>query len=328
VTLGPREERDGIDIQLRLAPAAKIEGIVTGPDGAPVPNVEITVLDPNPLPRGVIVSAYRNATSGKDGKYSITGVTPGVYPIFASTGYGPAPLWAAIDAVVSGRDVDVPIALKPALTISGRMVFDGTSPTPRDRVSILPTFWALRLGPGSGGLLLPAVAPDGAFTVTVRGGNYRIRSTLGRPAEPIAGWTLKSVVIGGVNVEDTVFSVTQNLDGVVVTFTDRVTEISGTLQDAAGQPVPDYALLVFSADERFWMPQSRRTQQTRPESNGRFLFRNLPPGEYFITALPDLDPSEWNDPAFLANVASQSPTRITLGEGEKKVQDLRIGRMQ
>ncbi len=124
------------------------------------------------------------------------------------------------------------------------------------------------------------------------------------------------------------FPVTQNIDGVVVTFTDRVTEISGTLQDAAGKPVPDYVLLVFSTDKRFWMPQSRRTQQTRPESNGQFLFRNLPPGEYFITALPDLDASEWNDPAFLANLASQSPTKITLAEGEKKVQDLKIGRIQ
>ncbi len=68
VSVGPREERDGIDIQLRMASAAKIEGVVTGPDGAPMPNVDITVLDPGPLPRGVIASAYRNATSGKDGK--------------------------------------------------------------------------------------------------------------------------------------------------------------------------------------------------------------------------------------------------------------------
>ncbi len=324
VPLGPHEERDGVNIQLRMVPTAKVEGVVTDPNGAPIANADITMMDPGPLPRGVLAASYRNATSGLDGKYSMTGITPGTYPIFASTRDSP-PLWSVTDVVVAGRDTDAPIAMRPALTISGRMVFEGASPPPRDIATLLPRFTVLREGPGQAGLLPPTVGPDGTFSATVMGGKLRVGSPFVRPPGPIAGWILKSVVINGQNVEDVAFEVTQNIDGAVVTLTDQTTEISGMLQDAAGKPAPDYVLLAFPADKRFWLPQSRRTQQARPDANGRFLIRNLPAGDYLITALTDVDPSQLSDPAFLAELAAQAPIKITLGEGEKKVQNIRVG---
>ena len=52
---------------------------------------------------------------------------------------------------------------------------------------------------------------------------------------------------------------------------------------------------------------------------------NLPAGEYLLVALTDVMPNEWNDPKFLDSLAPAA-LKITLAEGEKKVQDLRIGR--
>ena len=46
-------------------------------------------------------------------------------------------------------------------------------------------------------------------------------------------------------------------------------------------------------------------------------------GEYFISAVTDVDQGEWLDPAFLAQLVGAS-TKFTLAEGEKKVQSLRI----
>ena len=51
--------------------------------------------------------------------------------------------------------------------------------------------------------------------------------------------------------------------------------------------------------------------------------RNLPPGDYFIVAVDDVEQGEWFDPAFLEKVRPDA-TRVSVSEGEKKKQDLRI----
>jgi len=84
-------------------------------------------------------------------------------------------------------------------------------------------------------------------------------------------------------------------------------------------------LIVFSADKRFWVPRSRRTRQVRPDLDGRFIARDMPAGDYLIAAVTDVEDGQWNDPAFLAALAASSPIPITLVEGDKKVQNIRIG---
>jgi hypothetical protein len=81
---------------------------------------------------------------------------------------------------------------------------------------------------------------------------------------------------------------------------------------------------VFSADPRHHVPGTRRTQQVRPDVNGRFVARDLPAGDYFISTVTDIEVGQWNDPAFLAELAAASPIRISLAEGDRKVQDIRI----
>ena len=63
-----------------------------------------------------------------------------------------------------------------------------------------------------------------------------------------------------------------------------------------------------------------------PELGGAFVPRVLPEGDYFIPAVTDLEDGQWNDPAFLAELAAASPIKITLAEGDRKVQDIRISR--
>jgi hypothetical protein len=71
------------------------------------------------------------------------------------------------------------------------------------------------------------------------------------------------------------------------------------------------------------MPQARRITATRPGTDGRFTFRGLPAGEYRLTAVTDVEPGEWYDPAFLNQLSSVS-IPISLSEGERKVQDIRL----
>jgi hypothetical protein len=111
--------------------------------------------------------------------------------------------------------------------------------------------------------------------------------------------------------------------GALITFTDRQSQLAGTIVNQRGQPAPEQTLILYPADERFWSPQSRRIRSTRPATDGQFTFTSVPPGEYRLVAIVDVEPGAWFDPAFLQQIDAAA-TRITLGEGEKKVQSLQV----
>jgi hypothetical protein len=64
---------------------------------------------------------------------------------------------------------------------------------------------------------------------------------------------------------------------------------------------------------------------TRPASSGAYLVKNLPPGEYCVAAVTDVEQGAWWDPEFLAELLKASPLRVTLAESEKKTLNLRVG---
>ncbi len=70
-----------------------------------------------------------------------------------------------------------------------------------------------------------------------------------------------------------------------------------------------------------------RTDRVRHAQIGRritYSFANVPPGEYWLAPVADVEPGDWFDPTFLQRL---EPTAIkeTVGEGEQKTQDLRVG---
>ena len=118
----------------------------------------------------------------------------------------------------------------------------------------------------------------------------------------------------------------RNVDDVVVTLVDAPTELSGTLQTSTGIPTADYFIIVFSIDPTYWTPNTRRSVMARPTSTGRYVVRNLPPGEYCVAAVADVEPGDWFDRELLAALLAASPARVRFGEGEKQTLDLRIDR--
>jgi hypothetical protein len=111
--------------------------------------------------------------------------------------------------------------------------------------------------------------------------------------------------------------------GASLVFTNRTQELSGTIQDASGKGIPDFTIILYPADNRYWLPQARRITSARPDTEGKFRFGQLVPGEYRLTAVTDAEPGEWYDPAFLSQLLPAS-IPITLAAGEKKVQDIRL----
>jgi hypothetical protein len=164
------------------------------------------------------------------------------------------------------------------------------------------------------------VETTGAFTLTGLLGP-RVLRVSGLPQE----WMLQSIVVNGADAADRIleFSGSQEVRGVRVIVTDRVTEVNGTVT-SAGKPARDYTVVVFPEDTAKWAFPSRHLRSGRPDQQGLFRIRALPPDErYLAVAVDFLEENEATDPQFLEQVKS-SATRFTLGEGETKALELKL----
>jgi protocatechuate 3,4-dioxygenase beta subunit len=335
ITVKAGEERSGIDINMIRIPTANLEGTVTMPDGSVPPATSIALVAQERV-EGLPFSGFSSATAQK-GTFSFTGLTPGVYTVTAriaaspGRGTGPLPagsasLYAMEDVTIAGTDATVSLTLRPGVTVSGRIVFDGTTLKPPAtltsmRVNLAP----LRTGGVTLGVAAAMVAADGTFEFTgVTPGRYRIEASA-PGSTPARGWQLRRATVGGQDsLDDPVEIGGADVAEAMLVFTDRPAELSGRVQDATGQAAPEYFIIAFAADERWWLPQSRRIRSARPGSDGRFSFPNLAPGDYFIAAVTDVEAGQWFDPAFLREIMPAS-VKLTIGEGEQKVQDFRVG---
>jgi len=97
------------------------------------------------------------------------------------------------------------------------------------------------------------------------------------------------------------------------------------LSEASGVGTFSYTVVVIPSDRRYWMPGSRRIATTRPATDGRFSFRDLPPGEYLLAAVADVEPGGEFDPEFLSGV-SAAGLRVVVTEGGRHTQDIRVAR--
>jgi hypothetical protein len=337
VLLGLSEERTGVDVIVELVPTATITGRVTSPAGDLPQGLSIRV-----VPAGADASMLAgagirgmSAQPNANGTYVVTGVPRGAYTIKAGTSLGggrgkPVPdgqtMWAAADVQVSGPDLEVPLTLRPGVSIRGRVIFEGSQPSPAELQTLAFSLVAL----GSGGTALwtggGRVDAEGRFGfASVPPDTYQFIAKW-TAAGADDKWTIKSSVANDRDAFESPLRVDPDrpLDW-VVTFNDKPAVLTGTLQDRGGRPATDYHIVVFSIDRAHWTAGSRRVRATRPSTDGAFGVKGLPSGEYFIAALTDLEPGEWNDPALLAQLAAAA-SKVTLRDGATTTQDFRIGR--
>jgi Carboxypeptidase regulatory-like domain len=216
---------------------------------------------------------------------------------------------------------DVTVALAPGASISGTVTFQSTqSSTVPDvnqvRIAAPPVDFA-NVGPNP----VARVNRDGTFTLDgVSAGSHWIRTQGG-----LRGWTLKSVTLSGRDIIDTPLDVRsgQALAGVTLVFTDKLSEVNGTLTDDQGQPITEFTVLAFPTDNTLWRPQARQIMTARPDQTGTYQMRGLPAGDYYVTAVDPTEQGEWFEPAFLDQHRG-SAAHLTLGDGDVKKQDFKI----
>jgi len=249
-------------------------------------------------------------------------------------GNGPV-YWGQADVSVDGTPITgVSISMQPGMTVTGKVQFKGTRLVQEGDLSRVRLTLAPAPAPGGGvrlnlgGLPMATIESNGQFKFSgVTPGRYRVSGIAPVPmgSAPGLSWVMQSAVAKGRDILDFPLDIGPNdeIGEIVVTFADAVQEVNGTLQDPTGRPAPDYTIIVFAADNRFWTTPTRRVRSTRPGTDGKFTVANLPPGEYRVAAVVDVAPTEINDPLFLEQLVAASVS-ITLAEGEKKTQDLKI----
>jgi hypothetical protein len=324
VSIAPGTERTDIDLRLTMEPMSTLAGTVLGAGGQPAAGVTMNLVSSGPTGGRI-----QSATTERDGSFSISSVAPGEYTLMARLVTPASTTWALMDLAADGRDrSDLSLMLQPGLTVSGHIQLESTSGTP-------PAFSAMKVQldaerPENGAIFgVAPVQPDatGAFTFAgVPPGWYRMSVSL--PPTGAENWTLKTAAIDGAAASDVPVSIRRDTDAATVTLTDQRAGLTGVLQDANGTPSPEYSLVVFSADRRFWLPKSRRrVGPIRPGADGRFVVADLPPGEYFLAAVIDLDASELEDNALLEQLAAAA-VKVTLIEGQQVTQNIKVGGQQ
>jgi hypothetical protein len=96
-----------------------------------------------------------------------------------------------------------------------------------------------------------------------------------------------------------------------------------------GEGAAGAAVIVFPVDRARWVdygadPILIKAKAT--DSNGAYLLKGLPEGEYFAVAVDGSLHDAWANPKFL-DAASAAATRISLKWGDKKSLDLRVSKV-
>ena len=329
ITVRRGEERQGVDFAVQFVRTSTVEGMVVAPGTVRPESVQLLMLPRQSgqagLPGPAVFLSGASNRVGPDGKFSFTGVTPGAYTLSARmTAQEGTSLWANVDIDVDGQPVSgVTLALQEGLTVSGRLAFemDGVDPPTlmtRARLNLIPA----ENSSFSMSTAATQVSASGAFMMEgVVPGRYRVAATFNTPE---VNWILKSAVIKGKDALDVPFDLAAGdvVTDAVFTFTNRTQELSGTLQDASKRPAPDFTVVVFPVDRALW-GSTRRVRTVRPDTTGKFTFTNLPAGAYRIAAVLDIGPEDLRDQTLLEELAAAS-LAVTIADGEKKVQDLRL----
>ena len=118
------------------------------------------------------------------------------------------------------------------------------------------------------------------------------------------GWIVKAILHDGRDIADAVLDPknVEDLSGLQVVISNKVTTVTGQLTDENGAPMTDGTVLVFAADSSKWSEDSRFVRSARPDQQGQYQIKGLPAGDYLAVAVEYVQEGMWNDPEYLESI--------------------------
>jgi hypothetical protein len=314
----PGQTASGINLTLLPIRTAKVSGTAVDADGKPFAGAMIGAMQ---RVGGTQMGGFTMTPVPPDGRFTISGLTPGEYTLRASV---PSGEMATADITVAGTDLsEIQLVVAKPSIIRGRVVFaagatPGANP-PSPTVLDLGAVRDWRIGQI---VRSPArIKDDGTFEISLPAGHVLLRAA---PTGVQSPWRLNRVVMQDVDVGDSGIDVAPNatIENVIVEMTNRTNEASGRVTDADGTTVRDCFVIVFAQDPARWTVQTRYLAAVRPGSDDLFHARLLP-GDYYAVAMSDVENGAWTDPEFLSHARDRA-TKFTIGDGDRKTIDLKV----
>jgi hypothetical protein len=359
VSVKSGETREAVDINVRLVPTFQISGVLNDLDGpASWHAVHLIAADTPDRPLVDISTAVTDGT----GAFTFYGVPPGQYiarvirtpypvgagarlglaggtgaiPFVATVSGGPSsgppsvpeePLMHVSEAVtVADRHVrGLALTMAAGPRVRGRVVFEGAAPPPTpEQLARIQVLLLAANGRQDTATLSGSVSADGQFaTPSHWPGRYVIRAN----APP--GWHFKHATYQGRDLADLAFDLNADLTNVVLTFTDKSSRMTGTVEADSGLDVVRAMVVVFPVEPTAWVDYgrtSRRVTGVNVTPSGSFSMPTPPDGDYYILAIPGDRTDDWQNPAVLKTLATLAARLKVSGEA-LPTQTLRLRRI-
>lgn len=321
VTLAIAQENTGINFGLVATKLVRVSGQVISSQGTAVTNGAVTL-----IPAGAgggpglgIMQGGGGNRVDPTGTFRITNVAPGRYQMQARTGGREFEL-ARMDLTVGAEDVEgLTLVTSPGANVNGAVVTDTGEPFDFRPQQLQVA--ARAANPDSGGGPMPPARVGDDWSFQLRNINDAVLVRTNVPQ----GWTLKAVTLNGQDITDVPmeFPTGQNVSGMQLVLTKKVSALSGQVLDSKGTPALDATVVVFPANDKLWTYQSRFIKAARPDQSGRYQMSALPGEDYLIVALQGLEDGQAGDPDFLASIKDQG-TKFSISDGETKVVDVKL----
>jgi len=303
----------------------RVSGTVRRANGAPLTghNVFLGVQTSNSS------GQINGGAIGADGSFSVGNIPPGDYTLRIRQQGGGTPdgevAWMPIS--LSTDDLTgLQLTSQRGVTLRGRIEWDGSAPRPTATMRV-----STRLAEWSGGPL----GGESPYTYldlesgTVRADDtFELGGAVGRVLFSLStqAWQIRSITANGKDVMDTGLD-TAGPDAtsvVTIVMTDRFTNVSGTVRDSQ-RAVTDYVVVILPLKPVEGLGASRYMRVLRPDRDGAFTVRGLPPGEFVAAALESLESGREWDPDVQKMVRS-SGRDFSLSEGQNLSLNLELMR--
>lgn len=327
LTVKPGQEVGGASFAMIVARMARVRGRVANSRGEPGGGMMAMLSPADPSGAMMFGMSMSNAQVAGDGTFEFANVAPGRYNLnIRPPGMQhEASEFAMMPITVGSEDLDnVMVVTSTGATARGVVITDdgSTPPFRPEQVSIFPAMLdpaPMFMSPGTN-----RINADYSFEMTNLFDRRVFRGGVGQGQN--LGWYLKAVLYDGTDVTDTGIEFTPGrvVDGIQIVFSRQTTDLSGLVTDDRGKPVLDATVVVFPANRDRWSYQSRYVRTARPDTNGRFNIKSLPPAEdYLIIAVQNLEQGQGSDPDFLTKARDDAKS-FSLSEGETKAVDVRL----
>ncbi|SRR5579871_1138707 len=297
VNLKPGQTTSDVNVQIVSAPSATLQGTVSVPPGASEVRVWLQPDDANGLGARQIFTLQKGSS-----EFVFKSVPQGRYVVRTDIS-AESQRWSARQEVqvIDGSTREIVLQPEPLFSIAGAITMDQDTP-PSGGLQVQFK------GMDKRSRAVPRIKPDGTFELTgLAPDKYAI--AVGDSSGSVY---LKSVRLNGQQVSPLAVDLEQAPRSLQIEVSNKAGKIEGTAVDKDHHKV-DHGVVVLVASSG----DISRLFSTHLSGDGSFKLDGLPPGNYRISCLADIE-SEQDLTGTTVKMVQQGGFRIAVEEGQKQ----------